>query len=228
MLPLRGMSAPASVFILLVILLGLDPARLQAQAAPAKQTWRWSSGVTAGALFAPGEIGRGENAAGGHEQLIARWGGGAAVGGLVGLEARLGGLEFRGLQATRAVQVENWFGVAFPNHGRRPFAWSASLLVYPLTPVESRRSRLPRLFLTAGLGGHVISVDLDNVKGQSLYHSFHSVLGGGIRIATAREDVPSWKSTFLELRVERYRLWKNGLLHRFGVWAATVGFGMRY
>lgn len=203
------------------------PAPWTASVAP-KQAWRWSSGVTAGALFAPGEIGRDQNASGGHERLIARWGDGAGLGGQVSLETRFGGLELRGLQATSAVQVRNEFGVAFPDHGKCPFAWSGSLFVYPFAPIEARRNRLPRPFLTAGLGGHLISVDLDNVENQTLYHSFHWVLGGGIRIATAPEDVPSWTPTFLELRVERYRVWRNGPLHRFAAWAATVGFGMRY
>jgi hypothetical protein len=222
------MPGPVVFLILLALPLGLGTSRLQAQAAPASKTWRWNSGVTAGALFAPGEIGRDRNATGGHEQLIAGWGGGAAVGGHVGLESRLGGLELRGIQAISAVQVRNEFGVAFPNHGKRPFAWSAGLFLSPLAPIEARRSRLPRPFLTAGLGGHFISVDLDNQKNQTLYHSFHWVLGGGIRIPTAPEDVPSWTPTFLELRVERYRVWRNGPLRRFGVWAATAGLGMRY
>lgn len=190
--------------------------------------WRWSGGAALGVWLAPGEVGRGRNATGGHEELIARWSSGFALALQGAIETRLGGFELTGVMASSAVQVRNEFGVEFPNHGKRPFAWSANGLVYPLAPLLGRRSRLPRPFVTGGLGGIFLSVDLDNVKNQTLYHSFHWSIGGGVRIATSPDEVPSWTPTFIELRVTRLRAWPNGPLSRFDAVTATAGLGMRF
>ncbi|HLB55204.1 MAG TPA: hypothetical protein VJK71_08850 [Gemmatimonadales bacterium] len=189
--------------------------------------WRWTTGAGLGVFLGAGEIGRYPNATGGHEDLVARLDAGIGLGFQAGLESRFGGLELRGLGTSSAVQVENEYGVRFPHHGGRPFAWTGNLLLYPLAPLQRPGGAL-RPFLTAGLGGLLMSVDLDNVNDQTLYHSFHWSLGGGVRIATSPEDVPSWTPTFLELRVVRMRVWPNGPLEGFGIVAATIGLGMRH
>ncbi|HEV8612216.1 MAG TPA: hypothetical protein VGQ73_01825 [Gemmatimonadales bacterium] len=190
--------------------------------------WRWSTAAALGAWLAPGEVGRDRNQTGGREQLIARWSDGMALGLSAARETWLGGFELSGIQATSAVQVKNEFGVAFPNHGKRPFAWSANALLYPLGPLQGRRSRLLRPFLTAGLGGVLLSVDLDNSRDQTPYHSFHWSVGGGIRIATSPDEIPWWTRTFVELRVSRFQVWPNGPLRRFRAMAATAGLGMQF
>jgi len=190
-------------------------------------TWRWTTGVALGFLPGAGEIGRQPNATGGHEELIARLDGGIGWGFHAGFESRFGGLELRGVGTERPVEVNNESGVRFPNHGRRPFGWTGNLLLYPLAPLQRRSGRV-RPFLTAGLGGVLLSVDLDNVKDQTLFHLFHWSLGGGLRIATSPEDVPSWTPTFLELRIARLRVWPNRPIEGFRLIAATIGLGMRY
>jgi len=181
------------------------------------------------AQLAPADrLGRDRNAAGGQEELIARWSSGVALAVGGGLETRFGGLQLTGIMATSAVQVRNEFGVAFPNHGKPPVAWGADALVYPLAPLQGRRGRSVRPFVTAGLGGIFLSVDLDNIKNQTLYHSFHWSLGGGVRIALSPDEIPYWTPTFLELRVTRFRVWANGPLSRFDAVTATAGLGMRF
>lgn len=73
----------------------------------------------------------------------------------------------------------------------------------------------------------LLSVDLDNVKGQTLYHPFHWNLGAGVRIAASPDNIPSWTPTFIELRVERFRVWRIRPLRGFDAVAATLGLGMR-
>lgn len=189
---------------------------------------RWSTGAALGVAFAPGEVGRDRNKTGGHEQLIARWSSGVALGLYAGIETRFGGFELSVIQTTSAVQVKNEFGVAFPNHGKPPFVWTGNAVLYPLALVQRQGSRLLRPFVTAGLGGVFLSVDLDNIKNQTLYHSFAWSVGGGVRIATSPDDIRFGTPSFVELRVVRFRVWPNGPLRRFEVIAATAGVGMRF
>ena len=182
---------------------------------PAPPAWRWRIGAALGFVPGPGEIGR--------EELIARVGAGIGMGFQAGIESRIGGIELRTLGFSSAVEVEDQGGAEFPNHGRRPFVWTAGVTAYPLAPVF-RAGTGP--FVAGGLGGILLSADLDNVEGQTWYHSFLWSLGGGARVAMGPEE-PSWAPAFLELRVERMRVWSNGPLRSFTVWVGAVGIALR-
>ncbi|MGQ0701878.1 MAG: hypothetical protein ACT4PM_01945 [Gemmatimonadales bacterium] len=191
------------------------------------RSWRWTSGVGLGIIGRSGEIGRDRNATGGQEELVASLGTGIGIGARTGYESRFGGLELRGTFFSSAVQVVNEDEVRFPNHGKRPFAWTGSALVYPVSPLQ-RRPGAVRPFLAVGVGGIFLSVDLDNIEDQTLYHSFLWSLSGGLRIATDPEDVPSVTPTHVELRVERTRVWGNHPLGSFQFWVVTAGLGMKW
>ncbi len=195
---------------------------------PAQQPppWRWTTGARLGVVLNAGVIGRQPNATGGHEMLLARLGWGFGLGFHAGYESRLGGVELRALALHTPVEVSNEDGIEFPHHGSRPVSWTAGVLGYPLAPVLGRRSAI-RPFVTAGVGGVILTVDLDNIKGQTLYHSFQWSLGGGVRIGLNPEDIPTWTPAFVELRFDRTHVWANGPLNHFVLYALSAGLGMR-
>lgn len=207
--------------MVLTLVPGAGGGALVAQTTVPRPFWRVGLGLSAGVLLAPGEIGRATNATGAHEALIGRLGDALALGGHLGIDSRHVGAELRLVLGTRRIEVKNEAGTGFPNHGEHPLLWSGNLLVYPLGLLQGSGSRLPRPLLAAGLGGAVLSADLDNVKGQTLFHSFLWSLGGGVRLGIGRDGV-------LEARLARHRVWRNGALRSFEATAVTLGLGVRY
>jgi len=217
-------TAGRRVAALLWLLLATRPQTLGGVQAPqrwAPCVWCVTTGLAAGALLAPGEIGRAANATGGGEQLIAYLGDAFALGIRAGLESDVLGVELVLLLGANRVEVENEFGVRFPNHGEPPVLWTGSVLFYPLFPLRhTALGRRLRPFVVAGLGGAFVSVDLDNIEGQTLYHSWQESVGGGIRFFSDH--------SFVELRLTRQRVHRNGPLHGFDAHAATVALGIRF
>ena len=158
--------------------------------------------------------------------LIARLDDAPALAIQFGAVSRHLGFELRLLSGRRPVRVDNESGVAFPNHGEPPFFWAGNLLWYPLGLVQSANSGWPRPFLLAGLGGTVLSIDLDNIKGQTLFHSFHRSLGMGVQLAVGR-SASGERFVWVELRLMRHFVWANGPLRPFSVSDAAAGVVLR-
>lgn len=190
-------------------------------------SWHPAAGFMLGASFAPAEIGRDTNATGG-EQLVAHLGDAVVLGLRGAVESDVLGLELVLLLGAKRVEVENELGVRFPNHGQPPVLWTGSLLLYPLFALRNTAlGRRVRPFVVVGVGGAIVSVDLDNIKGQTLYHSWQGSVGGGIRFFSGRDRGPYEHDPFVELRLVRHRVRQNGPLYGFDILAATVGLGMR-
>jgi hypothetical protein len=210
----------ATVFLSVVALFIGHP--VAAQREPA---WRVTGGFGLRLQAGAGEIGRHPNATGGHEDLIARLDEGLGLTIHTGYESRFGGAELRVSWSGRSVEVINVDGVRFPHHGEPPLAWVGNIMVYPFSPLFRPGRVQP--FVGAGLGGTLIQVDLDNIKGQTVYHRFLWSAGGGIRIVNGL-DSPFFTTTYLELRIERQSAWKGEPFNGFRVWAGSVSLGMKF
>jgi opacity protein-like surface antigen len=207
------------------ILVFLTLFRSPIAAAQWERAWVATSGLGLQVRGGAGEIGRQPNATGGHEDLIARLDGGLALAAHAGFESRLGGVELRLSWGGSAVEVVNVYGARFPNHGEPPIVWSGNILVYPFA-VVARPGRL-QPFLVAGGGGMLIQVDLDNIKGQTLYNRFQWTVGAGLRIVNGLES-PMMTTTYVELRIEQQTTWQDAPFQRFRTGSVTVALGMRF
>ena len=167
--------------------------------------------VGAALVLGPGVIARGRNAATAGEVLEARWRDGIGLALGFGLEAGWGGGELRILVPGRELDVRNEAGEVFPHHASPPLVWSVGALVYPLPRLGRGLGRRLRPFLAAGAGGMLVSADLDNANGASLYHSWQWTLNGGLRLEAGSAD-PRAGITVVEVRAFRMRLGAAGPL----------------
>jgi hypothetical protein len=177
-------------------------------------------------VLGPGVIARGVNAGGGGEPIVARWldGVGLAVG--LGLEAGWGGGELRILAPARELEVRNAAGDRFPHHASQPLVWSIGALIYPIPRLGQGLGRRLRPFVAAGAGGMLVSADLDNREGPSLYHPWQVTLGGGLRLEVGLDD-PRAGSTVVEVRLLETHLGAAGPFRRGRATAFSVGLGLR-
>ncbi len=205
----------------------LTPLLSSTASAQWERAWWTTSGIGVQIRGGAGEIGRQPNATGGHEELIARLGGGPALAAHFGFQSRLGGVEFRLSWGGSAVEVVNRNGARFPNHGEPPITWAGNIMVYPFAPFTGPRPRRYQPFVVAGAGGMLIEVDLDNINGQTLYNRFQWTVGGGLRIVSGLES-PLMTMTYVELRVERLRTWQDAPFDRFTMVSGTAAVGMRF
>jgi hypothetical protein len=127
----------------------------------------------------------------------------------------------------RRVEVENEYGVAFTYHGEHPTLWTVRLHLYPLFPLRKSAAGRVQPLVLLGIGGLPVSVDLDNINDQTLYHSWQWSVGGGLRILLNPAAAFDTTVSFVELRLVRHRVWENGPLHGFDAVAATLGLGVR-
>jgi hypothetical protein len=181
---------------------------------------QWSAGFGAGGLLAPGEIGRDRNATGGQETLIARWRAGAALAGQARLARPPFGIELAAIRSTSVIRVENEAGTEFPHHGQGPLLLAAAGTLVPF----GASARIGP-FVSGGLGLVFIPVDLDNVKGQTLFVSPVRSLAAGFRFAPPNGALGS-QDGYVELRVARYWSWGNGPLRPIGFTVLMVSVGM--
>jgi hypothetical protein len=185
---------------------------------PPAGPWQADFSAGVGILLGPGEIGRDVNAAGG-DQLIARVRDGPAFrfGAALGIEYFRFGLDM--LRYTRQVQVVNDRGVEFPNHGEGIFLYSATATLYPFAPIRGAflADRL-RPYAVAAAGGSLVSVDLDNVGDQTLYHPWQWSWGAGVRCCSSAPE-----SLAFEARVTRFYVGGRGPLNGFSATTLMVG-----
>ncbi|MFY9556915.1 MAG: outer membrane beta-barrel protein [Blastocatellia bacterium] len=194
---------------------------LGASTAHAQQKSSLEGAAYFGVMLSGREVARGANATGGHEQLIARLNHGGALGVRGGVHNVVLGLEVNFLAASSAVRVNNEFGARFPNHGKRPFAYSGDGLLYPFA--RAIRSGRVRPYLTSGIGGMLMSADLDNINDQELHHRLMWNAGGGAKLV-----VGEGPDVFLDLRFTNHRLLGSQGSAGVDLRSITVGVGYRF
>jgi opacity protein-like surface antigen len=195
---------------------GATSAKPQAKDRP----WRFEAATYFGALIAGKEVARGVNATGG-EQLIAKLNHGGALGVRAGLHSDLLGLEANFLIPNNAVAVKNEFGVSFPNHGKKPLISSADVLLYPFRRAIGTGKIRP--YLTGGVGGVLMSADLDNINDQETHGRLMWNSGGGVEIF-----VDETSRFYFDLRFTNHRLARSSETHATDLRSITVGVGYRF
>lgn len=197
-------------------------AAVGAVTAPA-QSRDWQSGskfeaeTFFGAMIAGKELARGVNATGG-EDLIAKLNHGAALGFRVGIHSALIGLEANLLSASNRVRVNNEFGIGFPNHAERPLVCSGDALLYPFR--KSIRAGRFRPYVTSGIGGMLMSADLDNIDDQEAHGRLMWNAGGGVKVFAAEAQ-----GLYFDLRFTNHRLLGSNAIDLRSI---TVGVGYRF
>jgi hypothetical protein len=144
---------------------------------PAPERWYVDYSLSGGNITAKREIAVDENATGDHERLFARLKSSLFVGGKVGAHGNRVGIEAGVFRTVEKIQVNNEFGVPFPNHGENITFVKADLLVYPLP--RSAFDGVFRPYLSAGFGGNFFSIDTDNINDQENYVNPTASIGGG-------------------------------------------------
>ena len=211
----------SAIAIVACIAVAAAAAKAQAQSQEPVSGSRFEAGAVFGAMIAGKEIGRGINATGGHEQLIARLNHGRAFGIRVGVHNELLGVEANIISTFDPVSVKNEFGVAFPNHEERPLIYSGDALLYPFR--KAIREGRVRPYVTSGIGGTRYSADLDNINGQEWHNSLTWNAGGGVKVFVGKE--PDFS---LDFRFTNHRLFNSGGVGATNLRSVTVGVGYRF
>jgi opacity protein-like surface antigen len=216
----RGMGNELPAVVPILLLAWTSPTAAGQGSAPAAPAAGLTSevGFYAGLALAPPEIGRDVNRAGG-DTLVAGLGDSPVFGGRFEMHRRYVGGAFNLLVWGKSVAVTNEAGVEFPNHGEPPLLYTLEARLYPLG--ESPVARVSP-YLAAGVGGALISVDLDNVDDQELRHLWAYSLGGGLKISFNEGK------TFVDLQFTSSSLSGSGPIVPFRVYTVMVGFGARY
>ncbi len=212
----------------LLVLIG--PALIGVADRGAAQDAPRSSAVSVGSLgigpaLGPEVIATGRNAGGARERILATWPDGIAITLGLGLERTRGGLELRLLVPGAEPQVTSESGEVFPHHASRPLLWSLGVLGYPLPPIGVGNCRRLRLFVAAGAGGMLVTADLDNAGGQSIFHPLQWTASAGLRLDVSRDDARAGQ-TLLEFRVARAHLGRRGPFRTGEVTAFTLALGL--
>jgi outer membrane protein with beta-barrel domain len=173
-----------------------------------------------GAIIAGKEISRGVNATGG-EQLIARLNHGGALGLRGGVHSDLIGLEANLITTGNRAAVENEFGVAFPNHAERPLIYSGDALLYPFR--RAIREGKVRPYLTSGVGGMLLSADLDNIRDKETHGSLIWNAGGGVKVF-----VGEGTGLYVDIRFTNHRLLNSRGADSIDLRSVSIGVGARF
>lgn len=196
-------------------------ASVQAQTQERLSGSRVECAVVFGAAIAGKDIGRGTNATGGHEQLVARLDHGGAVGIRAGIHNALLGVEANFLSTLNPVSVKNEFAAGFPNHGERLLIYSADALLYPFG--RAIKEGRVRPYLTSGIGGTFFSADLDNIHDRERHNRLMWNAGGGAKVFVGHEP-----DFYLDFRLTNHRMLSAGELPATAVRSVTVGVGCRF
>jgi opacity protein-like surface antigen len=170
-----------------------------------------------GGMIANKELGRGTNATGG-ERLSARLNYGAALGLRGGLHNELLGLEVNFLTTSNRAGVKNEFGVVFPNHAERPLICTGDALLYPFR--RSIKGGNVRPYLTSGVGGMLLSADLDNINDKETHGNVVWNAGGGVKVSV-REST----GLYVDVRFTNHRLLRSA---NTDVQSISIGVGARF
>ena len=173
-----------------------------------------------GVMVAGKDISRGVNATGG-EQLIASLGHSGAIGVRAGIHNELLGLEGNLLSSSGRPNVKNEFGVEFPNHAEQPLLYSADLLLYPFR--SAIRAGRVRPYLTSGVGGMLLSADLDNIRDKETHGARVWNAGGGVKVF-----VDEGSRLYVDLRFTNHRLLSPIGADSIDLRSVSVGVGARF
>jgi hypothetical protein len=171
-----------------------------------------------GVMIAGKDIARGVNATGG-EQLIARLSHGGALGVRGGVHSDLLGLEANFVTTGNRAVVISEFGVAFPNHAERPLIYSGDALLYPFR--RAIKGGKVRPYLTSGVGGLLLSADLDNIRDKEMHGSLIWNAGGGVKVF-----VGEGSGVYFDLRFTNHRLLDSATPHSLR--SVAIGVGARF
>lgn len=173
-----------------------------------------------GAMIAGKTIGRGVNATGG-EHLLARLNHGGSLGVRLGVHGALLGLEANILTTSNRAVVKNEFGVAFPNHAEQPVICSGDALLYPFRRAIQEGRIRP--YLTSGVGGVLLSADLDNVGDKEPHGRLIWNAGGGVKVSIGEGN-----GMYVDLRFTNHRLLSGGSLGEVNLRSVGIGIGARF
>ena len=171
-----------------------------------------------GAMLAGKEIARGVNATGG-EHLIAKLGYGGALGVRGGIHSDLLGMEANFLTTSNPAVVKNEFGGAFPNHAERPLIYSGDALLYPFR--RAIKAGLVRPYLMSGIGGMLLSADLDNVRDKETHGGLIWNTGGGMKVFVGESG-----RLYVDLRFTNHRLLRTTT--PYSLQSLSIGVGARF
>jgi hypothetical protein len=181
---------------------------------------RIEAGTFFGAMIAGKEISRGVNATGG-EQLVARLNHGGALGVRGGVHSDLLGLEANVITSSNRAVVKNEFGVAFPNHAERPLIYSGDALLYPFR--RAIREGKVRPYVTSGVGGMLISADLDNIQDKETHGGLIWNAGGGVKVF-----VGEGTGLYVDIRFTNHRLLNSRGSDSIDLRSVSIGVGARF
>ena len=206
-----------SVIAVVLCIVGAASVEAQTQSQENLSGSRIEAGTFFGAMIAGKDIARGLNATGG-EHLIARLNHGAALGVRGGVHSDLLGLEANFLTAGRPAVVKNEFGVAFPSHAERPLICSGDALLYPFR--RAIRGGKLRPYLTSGVGGMLLSADLDNIRDKETHGGLIWNAGGGVKVF-----VGEGAGLYFEFRFTNHRVLRADSIDLRSV---SIGVGARF
>ena len=192
-------------------------ANVGAQAQASNGGSQFEAATYFGGLIAGKEVGRGINATGG-EALIARINYGATLGLRAGVHNELLGLEANLLTTSNRAVVKNEFGVAFPNHAESPLIGSGDALLYPFR--SSIKGGKVRPYVTSGIGGMLVSADLDNIRDKETHGSAVWNAGGGIKMSMRGNT-----GLYVDFRFTNHRLLRTA---GTDLQSISVGIGARF
>jgi hypothetical protein len=203
-----------------IVLVAAMAAATNAQTPAPERLSRIEGSTFFGAMLAGKEIRRGVNATGG-ERLVARLGHGGALGLRGGVHGGILGLEVNILTTSNRAQVRNEYGVAFPNHAEQPLICSGDALLYPFR--KAIREGKIRPYLTSGVGGMLLSVDLDNIEDKETHAGLLWNAGGGVKVF-----VGEGSGLFFDIRFTNHRLLGSGTTGSVDLRSLSIGVGARF
>jgi hypothetical protein len=151
-----------------------------------RSQWQIEYSVYGGTLTSSGIIGQDINATGNHELLTAKLKSSPFAGVKVGAHGDRLGIEAGILRSTNKLEVQNVFGVPFPNHGENLTMIKADCVIYPLR--RSFAGGVFRPYGSVGLGGAFSSVDLDNIGDQDNFSRPLASIGVGAKFQLGGKD----------------------------------------
>jgi hypothetical protein len=217
---MRKRLSKISVIGIVLCLIGAARADAQTQSQERLSGSRIEAATFFGAMIDGKEIARGVNATGG-EQLIARLNHGGALGVRGGVHSDLLGLEANFLTTSSPAIVKNEFGVAFPNHAERPLIYSGDAVLYPFR--RAIREGKVRPYLTSGVGGMLLSADLDNIRDKETHGSLIWNAGGGVKVF-----VGEGAGLYFDFRFTNHRLLSSRGADSLDLRSVSIGVGARF